>query len=184
MNPTSTPDGLDPANPLSLEDDPVLQAIEAHEARPDDVYTKRVPTPPVAAPAPEPISVPIPEPIPEPVVVGPTVEIKPAPTEEAPVAAPAPQTPPPKPPEALKPTPETIPVMNQPIQQKEVEKPKKPLTPAEKIAEEIANNPATKAPFQFFIHQEVSKKTLIVVFAIIFVILVGIGAYVVLNTQA
>jgi len=165
MNPTSTPDGLDPANPLSLEDDPVLQAIEAHEARPDDVYTKRVPPQPVAPPAPEPIPVPIPEP--EPVVVGPTVEIKPAPTEEAPKA-----------------TPETIPVINQPIQQKEVEKPKKPLTPAEKIAEEIANNPATKAPFQFFIHQEVSKKTLIVVFAIIFVILVGIGVYVVLNTRA
>jgi len=182
MNPTSTPDGLDPANPLSLEDDPVLQAIEAHEARPDDVYTKRVPPPPVAPPAPEPIPVPTPEP--EPVVVGPTVEIKPAPTEEAPAATPAPQVPPPKLPEPPKPTPETIPVINQPIQQKEVEKPKKPLTPAEKIAEEIANNPATKAPFQFFIHQEVSKKTLIVVFAIIFVILVGIGVYVVLNTRA
>jgi len=170
MNPTSTPDGLDPANPLSIEDDPVLQAIEAHEARPDDVYTKHVPA--VVTPTPVATPAPVPAPIPEPVI---------APTPPEPVViapAPAPVTPTPTP------APATIPVINQPIQQKVVEKPKKPLTPAEKIAEEIANNPATKAPFQFFIYKQVSKKTTIIIFVIIAIILVGIGAYVVLNTQA
>ena len=158
MKPTSTSDSLDPANPLSIEDDPVLQAIEAHEARPEDLYPK--PVPPVATPIPAPE----PEPTPEPIL------------EVIPEVVPEPAT------KVIQPAPETIPVINQPVQQAEVAKPKKPLTPAEKIAEEIANNPATRAPFQFFIHQQVSKKATIIIFAIIAVILVAIGAYVVLYT--
>jgi hypothetical protein len=147
MNPSDTTTGLTPQIPLSPEDDPVLQAIEAHEVRPEDLY------PSVTQLAPPLVS----------------TEVK---TEAMVTDSPEhtlPQTPVP----ALVATRPDATVIDDPTQ-----------TLGSKMDDAIKNSPALRKPFQFFIHQKVSKKSLTIIFIIIGIILVGIGIYVVSSSPS
>ena len=129
MNPNDIPKGLAPELPLNPEDDPELQAIEAHEARPEELYPKAVP------PTLTPKKLPIQKPTLQPPIIKKIIEV----------------------PQVIE-TPQTI---------------------ASKMADAIANTPSTRTPFQFFIHKQVSKKSAVIVFVILTIVLVGIGVYVI-----
>lgn len=158
MNPNNTSKGIEPPIPASPEDDPKLQAIEALEARPEDLEAKPIPTPQPTIPS----------------------------TPPTPIAPAAPVTPPPvTPPVPVVATPkvvvtETIPKKTQ------AESPKIPSVPetiASKMAAELANSPPTFRKFQFFLTQKVSKTPLVIGISIIVFIIVGVIGYILLHPQ-
>lgn len=162
MDKNSTPNNPASAPQTSPEEDTTLLAIEALEARSVD-------------PNPEPWSpTPRPAPIPTPIVAAkPLPIVQPEPSK---VARPAPlQVMSPEPKVIVKTKPE--PVAPAPIV---LEKPKKPLTPAEEMAEELANAPA-RSYFQFFLHQSKPRKVFIIISIAIVIIGIGIGAYLALR---
>jgi hypothetical protein len=165
MNPNDTPTSPEPPIPASPEDDPRLQAIEALEARvvdpnPGPLDLDKLGAKPVVTPAPLP-NVPAPDPVVQPVPVKPRLET---------TALQAPITPAPEKPIA----PPQVPIQEV---KKVEEKPKVPKTPAAEMAEELANAPATRPPFQFFLHQKASRQQIYIAVAIIGVIILGVLAY-------
>jgi len=141
--------------PISPEDDAMLQAIEALEAQTVDPDPKPLvpetpvtPAPVVVTPAPEPIPTPVitPAPVPTPLTV-----IEPTPvTTEAPTAP-------------ITPEPATA-----------------PTDPSSAIAAALARGPETTTPkstYQPFPKKKLGKKPLLIILAIILVAGLGVGGY-------
>jgi hypothetical protein len=142
---------------INPEDDAMLQAIEALEARtvdPDpEPYTPSASRPPAPIIVPKPVVIPVP--------VAPKV-MEPVLAKAAVAATTVIANPPEKPP-APKPV-----------------RPSVPKTPAVEIAEELANAPATSpedAPFQPFPKRKPSKKSLLAIVGVIVLIGLIIGGY-------
>ena len=166
MNPRdNTPSN--PVDQINAEDDPVLQAIEAIEARESDLEPKPIAVP--VAPRPiEPIATPAP--VAKPVVVA----IKPVVTPVKPVVAPikpsvAPLVVPVKPivaaakPVVVIPTPKPV-----------------PMTPSSRMAAELEKAPplnTAKLILQFFGRHVPSKKPVIVIAGIILVVALMVAGY-------
>jgi len=146
MNPRdNTPSN--PVDQINAEDDPVLQAIEAIEARESDLEPK-----PIVAPvAPRPV-VPVVAPVVKPIVVAP----KPVITPTKPVIAPV------KPPVAPIIPAKPIVVAAKPV----------PMTPSSRMAAELEKAPpmnTAKLILQFFGRHTPSKKPVIIIASIILV---------------
>jgi hypothetical protein len=171
MNPNDTPTSPEPPIPISPEDNAALQAIEALEARsvdPNpgplnlDVLTQKPMTKQDIAKPAAPVSVTLtPAQVIQP--TKPTVTVVPKPK---PVVIPAvPATPVPAP---IKEVQKSAPVP---------EKPKVPKTPAEEMADELANVPATRPSFQFFMRQKASRKQIMIAVTVVIVIILGVSGY-------
>jgi hypothetical protein len=171
MDKSSTPKNAVPTPQTSPEEDATLLAIEALEAR-------------IVDPNPKPWS-PSPRPKPAPVKLAPSIPPKVQRVIEPVIAPPTP----------LVVVPVAKPIQLKPIQvkaePKEVigtgplvvikapvvpEKPKKPATPAEEMAEELAHAPAMSY-FQFFLHQTKPRKAFIIIGITFIAIGIGAGVY-------
>lgn len=167
MNPQDTPDGKESDVPMSPEDSPRLQAIEALEAREIDAHPR--PYDPEALRSKPRVQTPVTPPVhvappaPKPVVVKPVEPVKTVPVAPIPPPTPIVEAPKPEPVVALKPTPVVIPP-----------KPATPKTPAAEMAEELANAPPTKL-YQFFHNENGLRKPPIIVIAVIVVIILVVA---------
>jgi len=167
-NPTTL--NIAPIQSTSPEDDATLQAIEALEAITVDLHPK--PLQPATPPVTQPASVVATPPLIK-QVMGPVVQRTPA---AAPVTQPAPAAPVPIP----TPVTHTDKPPQPPLPPKH-----RPSTPAEAIAEELANAPPTSAKdslFQPFLRQLPSKKRLVAAIVIgSSVVVLATAAYFVLR---
>ncbi|HEY8886139.1 MAG TPA: hypothetical protein VIM31_01415 [Candidatus Microsaccharimonas sp.] len=168
MDQNSTPNNSPPAQSSSPEEDTTLLAIEALEARTVD-------------PDPRPLNAPREIPVPERHIPTPTVTPK---VIEPIIAKPAPSAPQPvtaaQTPIEVKPTPIIVnpapKVVNLPPAPIVPPKPKKPATPSEEMAEELASAPSLSG-FQFFANQKAPRKPFIIVGIAVVIIGAGVAAY-------
>jgi hypothetical protein len=175
MNPNDMPTSPEPPIPVSPEDDPNLQAIEALEARsidPNpgpldlDKLMKAAPVPARPAQSVKPAATKLAPLRPQ---VAPRPAVQPATPVARPVATPI---------AAQKPVEETVVVAPiKPIEKPVVEKPKVPKTPAEEMSEELATIPSMRPPFQFFLRQKASRKQIGIAIGVLVVIILGVGGY-------
>jgi hypothetical protein len=149
-----------PVDTVSPEEDAILLAIEALEARSVDPDPRPLNAPREVAvpPRPAPVAPPMPVKVIEPVIPVPTPVLRPI-------------TPPQPAPIIIKEAPKPIALPPKPVT---------PVTPAEAIADALAHAPATKG-FQFFLNQHAPRKPFIIIGAVVIVIAVGVGAYLILR---
>ena len=161
MDPDSHSKKAPPVQQTSPEEDATLLAIEALEAQSVDLDT---PKPETSKPV-EPVVVAAPVPTP---IAAPPVP-KPAPVAPRPVVA------------APKPTPTPVQEQKKPVPKPVAPvAPKKPLTPAEKIAEALASDEPAPKRFQFFLRQKPPRKPFVIGGLVLVLIALGVGAYVTL----